>query len=87
MVVLATMQWEEVRMEMAKFKYSAQVFGYVPKTLKERLVALRSIDPKRFSESRVIEDALSQYVPQLESKVGSFNVPIQGAPGRKKKAA
>jgi hypothetical protein len=74
-------------MEMAKFKYSAQVFGYVPKPLKKRMVVLRGIDPKRFSESRVIEDALSQYVPQLEEKVLPFNVPTQGAPGRKRSAA
>lgn len=74
-------------MEMARFKFSAQVFGYVPKAMKKRLVDLRKIDPKRYSESRVIEDALDAFLPQVEAKAFSFDQPTQGAPGRKKTAA
>ena len=74
-------------MEMARFKFSAQVFGYVPKAMKQRLIDLREIDPKRYSESRVIEDALDAFLPQVEAKAYSFKKPTQGAPGRKKTAA
>jgi hypothetical protein len=74
-------------MDMAKFKYSAQVYAYVPKQMKERLLALREIDPKRFSESGVIESCLLKYLPDIEREAELFKGPIQGAPGRKKSAA
>lgn len=74
-------------MEMERFKFSAQVFGYVPKQMKKRLIDLREIDPKRFSESRIIEDALDAFLPQVEAKASTFRKPTQGAPGRKKTAA
>ena len=65
-------------MDMARFKYSAQVFGYIAKPLKNRLVQLRRLDPQRYSESRVIGDPLDQYIGQLEGK-GFFNEPIHVA--------
>jgi hypothetical protein len=37
--------------------------------LKERLAAIKAVDHRQ-SESRITEDALLQYVPQLEYKLG-----------------
>lgn len=74
-------------MEMARFKYSAQVFGYVPKPIKQRLIALREVDPKRFGESRIIEECLERYLPEVELKAASFSAPTQSAPGKRKRAA
>jgi hypothetical protein len=74
-------------MSMSKFRYSEQVYSYVPKQLKQRLLALREIDPKRFSESGVIETCLLRVLPEIEKEAELFKGPTQGAPGRKKTAA
>lgn len=74
-------------MEMDRFRYSAQVYGYVPKPVKQRMLALRKIDPKRFSESSVIETCLLKVLPEIEKEAELFRAPAQGAPGRKKSAA
>ena len=71
-------------MEMAdRFKYSAQAFAYVPKPVKKRLLALRKIDSRRYSESVVIQRCLDVMLPEIEREAASFRVPAQDVPGRK----
>ncbi len=52
-----------------RYKYSAQTFAYITKSMKRRLLALRQEDPRRWSESRVIGDALAAHVPKVEAQI------------------
>lgn len=71
-----------------RFKNSAQVFGYVAKPLKKRLVALRQIDSKRYGESRVIEEALERVLPEIEAEAyGLQQIPTREARRRGRKIA
>lgn len=72
-------------MEVDRFKFSAQVSGYVPKPIKARMQALRSVDPKRFSESRIVEDGIMKVLAAFEAEAASFSGPTQGAPGKRKR--
>lgn len=68
----------------SRFKYSAQAFAYVPKPVKKRLLALRKIDSRRYSESVVIQRCLDVMLPEIEREAAeSFRVPAQDVPGRK----
>lgn len=51
-------------------KYSAEVFGYVPKYLKRRMMQIRQRD-RMWSESRMIKEALLAFVPKIEGLVSS----------------
>jgi hypothetical protein len=53
---------------MSRFPYSAQVFSYVRRSVKKRLAALRKIDPRRYSESRVIQLCLERWLPEIEKE-------------------
>ena len=53
---------------MAGLRYSAQVFAYVKKPIKKRLVALRRIDHNRYAESRVIERCLEACLSAVEEE-------------------
>lgn len=46
-------------------KESEPVIGYIPRTLKKRIERLRQRD-RRLSISRVIEEALIDYLPKIE---------------------
>lgn len=48
--------------------HTAQVVGYVERSLKDRVDRIRRQD-RRMSMSRVIEDALRSYVPTLEKHI------------------
>ena len=49
-------------------KYNS-VTSYLPPELKQRAMRLAESDP-RLSVSRIIEESLERYLPQLERKVG-----------------
>ena len=49
-------------------KYSAEVFGYVPKDLKRRMMQIRQRD-RMWSESRMIKEALIAFVPKIEESI------------------
>jgi hypothetical protein len=72
-------------MHMARFKYSAQVWGYVPKATKQRLLVLRKADPRRNSESQIIGDALEEYLPLVEARTAGRSLPTQEAPNRRRR--
>lgn len=45
-----------------------QTFANIPLALKERLIALRTIDPVLLSESRVIAECLEKGLPRIEQR-------------------
>ena len=51
-------------------KHTAEVFGFVPKELKRRMVQISKRDPM-WSQSRIIKEALFRFVPELEGQLGS----------------
>lgn len=50
-------------------KYSDQVFGYIPKPLKERLRRIRATN-RHYSESFLITKGLEFVVPSIEKELG-----------------
>lgn len=65
-----------------KFLYSASLYAYVPKPMKKEMDELRRIDPSRYSNSQIVEDALAAYLPQLKQRL-SFSQPVHDAQGKK----
>lgn len=66
-----------MQMAINRFKYSAQAFAYVPKPVKKRLLALRRIDSRRYSESVVIQRCLDKGLAEIEEEATSFLKPTQ----------
>ena len=62
-------------------RYSAEVFGYVPKELKRRMKLINQHD-RLWSESRMIKEALLRFLPELEQ-----SIPVHEKPRRKREAA
>ena len=65
---------------MAGLRYSAQVFAYVKKPIKKRLVALRRIDHNRYAESRVIERCLEACLSAVEEEAAGLVMPSHEQP-------
>lgn len=65
---------------MMSVKYSAKVFGYVPKALKLRMQKVRKKD-WRMSESRLIQEALEKHLPAIEGEL--FKAPSQDLPAHR----
>ena len=64
----------------------AEVFAYIPKPLKRRLVAVCE-ERKGLSISKVIGSCLEACIDDLEEQVGIKPKPTQGTSSKKKDAA
>lgn len=66
-------------------KENAVVWAKVPKPLKARIVALKSLDPAIFSESRVTAQCLAAHLPIIEANAKSFLNPIHETPSKRRR--
>ena len=72
--------------KIEKYEFSSPVYGYVPKPMKWELDELRKLDPNRYSNSQIIEDALGHYLPLLKAQLGvTFKMPTHETPSRRRK--
>lgn len=70
--------------ESQMVKYSAKVFGYVDRSLKERVARLKEMDV-RLSESRLVDEGLRRQVEFYESQLRPSQ-PAQDRPARRRRA-
>ena len=68
-------------------KNKTSVWANVPLPIKERLEALRKVDPVIYSESRVIWKCLETGLPLIEQEVETAQVPLPGAHRRRRRSA